>query len=146
LPDLLAVYGFVNPLTPRRGLAAYVSDTLGGPLLVVLPLLALLFAAVDEARLCRGLLCRLDGRPARWPVGTAKAGRELDDQSRGAVDYCITTKFIAERTAPPAHLFHLPLLVTPCLLLSLRIRFDNWNTPASVVPCELSHHDVAVEL
>ena len=49
------------------------------------------------------------------------------------MDYWITTEFIAERTAPSAHLVHLPLLVTLFLLLSLSTRFDNWNTPASVI-------------
>lgn len=130
---LLLIQGIVDPLTPSRGLAAYLFDNLGGLLLVGLPFLALLFAAVDEARLCQGLLCRLEGPPLHWPVDTAKAGCEVDAQSRRAVDYWITTEPIAERTAPSAHLVHLPLLVTLFLLLSLSTRFDNWNTPVSVI-------------
>lgn len=129
----LVMYGLIDPLSPHRGLAAYLYDTLAGLLLVALPFVILLFAAVDEARLCRGLLCRLEGPAIHWPIDTRGAGCEVDQDSRRAVDYWITTELIAERTAPAAHVIHLPFVVILFLLLSLSTRFDNWNTPASVL-------------
>lgn len=130
---MVLVYGFVDPLSPHRGLSAYVLDLTIGLVAVGLPFAVLLFAAVDEARLCRGLLRQLEDGPLSWPVNTKAAGCELDPHSRRAVDHWIATELIAERTAPAAHLVHLPLLVTLFLLLSLSTRFDNWSTPASVI-------------
>jgi hypothetical protein len=133
LVAVVLVYGFVDPLSPHRGFGAYVLDLVIGLVLVGLPFTVLLFAAVDEARLCRGLLRRLEDGPLTWPVNTAAAGCELDPLSRRAVDHWIATELIAERTAPAAHVVHLPLLVTLFLLLSLSTRFDNWSTPVSVI-------------
>lgn len=133
LLSLVVLYGFVDPLTPHRGLAAWWFDTFGLALLVELPFVLLLFAAVDEARLCRGLLRRIGHGRMHWPLHLETAGVTLDPPSRRAVDYWLSIEFIAERTAPAAHVIHLPLLVTLFLLLSLSTRFDNWNTPATVL-------------
>jgi hypothetical protein len=96
-----------------------------------MPFLVLLFAAVDEALLCSGLLQRLEGTRIRWPVNTVAAGCNLDTHTRCAVNHWVTMEFIAERTAPSANVIHLPFLVILFLLLSLSTRFDNWNTPVS---------------
>jgi hypothetical protein len=127
------VYGFFEPISPHRGEAAYWFSTLNGLILVGLPFTVLLFAAVDEALLCSGLLQRLHGARIDWPVDTHRAGCALDEQSRRAVTHWITTRFIAARTAPSATVIHLPFIVMLFLLLSLSTRFDNWNTPVSVV-------------
>jgi hypothetical protein len=127
------VYGFVSPLSPHRGQAAYWFSTLNGLVLVGLPFTVLLFAALDEALLCSGLLRRLRADCIDWPVDTHRAGCALDQQSGRAVSHWITTQFIAARTVPSATVIHLLFIVILFLLLSLSTRFDNWNTPASAI-------------
>ncbi len=127
------VYGFVDPITPHRGEPAYWFAFFNAWFLVGAPFMVLLFGAVDEALLCSGLLRRLEGKRIRWPVNTHAAGCSVDQQTRGPLGHWITTEFIADRTGPAATVIHLPFIIILFLLLSLSTRFDNWNTPVSVM-------------
>ncbi len=135
--SVVLVYGFADPATPHRGEDAFWFDLLAGLFLVGLPFFALLVAAVDESRLCRGLLRKLAGGDLSWRLdGLTEGCKEVRDDAsvvRCALGYWVTTEFVAERTAPSARMIHLPLVITLFLLLSLSTRFDNWDTPASVL-------------
>jgi hypothetical protein len=131
---VVIVYGFVDPISPHRGEAAYWFSLFNGWVLVALPFTILLMAAVDEALLCSGLLHRLADRDIEWPQ-TKALGADLvpEAESRQAVAHWITTEFIADRTGPAATVIHLPFIVILPLLLSFSTRFDNWNTPVTVI-------------
>jgi hypothetical protein len=135
--SVLLVYGFSDPATPHRGEDAFWFDLLTGLFLVGLPFIALLVAAVDESRLCRGLLRKLGGGDLSWRLeGLTEDCKEVREDAsavRCALGYWVTTEFVAERTAPAARMIHLPLMITLFLLLSLSTRFDNWDAPASVL-------------
>ena len=135
LLSLLIVYGLAEPASPQRGEASYWFSFINGWVFAGLPFMLLLFAALDEALLCSALLRWFEDRRVHWSLEDVRdCGLEAKTSTtRAAIDNWVTTEFIAQRTAPAAQVIHLPFVVMLFLLLSLSTRFDNWNTPASVV-------------
>jgi hypothetical protein len=127
----LLLYGIADPVTPHRGEDAFRLSVYNGWIFAGVPFALLLFAALDEAFLCSGLLRRLEFRRISWPLNTFAAGCQVDHRFRKAIDHWLTTELIAARTAPSAQVIHLPFIVILFLLLSVSTRFDNWNTPGS---------------
>ncbi|MEA3277813.1 MAG: hypothetical protein U9Q81_21535, partial [Pseudomonadota bacterium] len=133
LLGVLILYGLGDPLSPHRGAGAYWFSTFNGLIALGVPFVILLFAALDEALLCGTLLRHMGAGEVSWPAKLGLGDFRLEPEMRAAVDYWLTIEFAARRTEPSGNLVYVPFIVILFILFSFSTRFDNWDTPGSVL-------------
>ncbi len=126
---LVVVFGFDDLLSPHRDWRAYWSSVVIGLGILGVPFLFLLLAIVDETLLTCGLVRRLSAKTLCWDN---LLSRHQDPEKSLAREW-LTIEFIARRTASTGDIVYYPFVIILIILFSLSTRFDNWDTPGSVL-------------